>query len=149
MKKAIYLFIVPLISLLISCSSNDGGISTDLVKNQNSADGSGSASDGPKIQFREEMHDFGKLNQGEKVKFSFSFKNVGKSDLIIASASASCGCTVADYPKQPVKPGGEGTIDVSFNSEGRIGFQHKTVTILSNTNPNSIQLSIKANVVEL
>ena len=149
MKKAFYLLLFPLLSLLFSCGSGNDGLSTDLVKNQNSAQGNTNSTEGPKFQFKEDVHDFGRLNQGEKVKFSFRFKNVGNADLIIASASASCGCTVADYPRTPIKPGAEGTIDVSFNSEGKKGFQHKTVTVLANTNPNSIQLSIKAQVVEL
>ena len=148
-RKVIYFLAIPCLSLLFSCGSSTNGISSDLVKNENSADGKVSDSSAAKFEFREETHNFGKLNQGEKVKYSFVFKNVGKSDLVIASASASCGCTIADYPKGPIHSGGEGTIDVSFNSEGKKGMQHKTITILANTNPNSKQLSIQAEVVEL
>ena len=149
MRKLVYLIVIAVSCLLFSCANNNEGVSSDLVKNGNSAQGNATDANAPKFEFKEEMHDFGKLNQGEKVKFSFVFKNSGKSDLIIASASASCGCTIADYPKQPIHPGEEGTIDVSFNSEGRKGIQHKTITVLANTNPNSKQLSIKAEVVEL
>ncbi len=150
MRRFFYILAFPCICLLFfSCGNPDKGISTDIVKNSNSANGKVQDSDAPKFEFKEETHDFGKLNQGEKVKFSFVFKNVGKSDLIIASASASCGCTIADYPKKPIHSGEEGTIDVSFNSEGKKGMQHKTITVLANTNPNSKQLSIKAEVVEL
>ncbi|MBP8042442.1 MAG: DUF1573 domain-containing protein, partial [Bacteroidales bacterium] len=72
-----------------------------------------------------------------------------KSDLIISEAKATCGCTVADYPRTPIKPGAESGISVSFNSEGRKGIQHKTVTLVANTQPSTKVLTIKAEVVNL
>ena len=84
--------------------------------------------------------------QGEKVSYSFKFKNVGKSDLVITDAHASCGCTIADYPKTPIPANGSGTIDVTFNSEGKTGFQSKTITIIANTQPNTKVLVIKAKI---
>ncbi len=98
------------------------------------------------IKFNEMEHDFGKIKQGDKVKYSFKFKNNGKEPLIINSAKGSCGCTVPSYPKEPVAPGAEGVIDVEFNSAGKSGAQTKTVTLNANTDPNPTRLTIKAEV---
>jgi len=64
--------------------------------------------------------------------------------MIISDVKGNCGCTVADFPKTPIKPGGEGTIDVTFNSEGKKGFQSKNITITANTQPNTKVLALKA-----
>ena len=135
--------------MFISCGNSDNSISTDLVNNPNSASGDVDMGKLPVFKFESEEHDFGRISDGEKVSYTFKFKNAGKSDLIISDAKATCGCTVADYPKTPVKPGQESGIVVSFNSEGRKGIQHKTVTVVANTQPNSKVLTIKAEVIEL
>lgn len=101
----------------------------------------------PKIYFYEEKHDFGKITQGQKVSYSYKFKNTGGSDLVITSAQGSCGCTVPNYPKDPIKPGDEGVIDVVFNSEGKSGKNEKTITVITNTNPNTKVLVISANII--
>ena len=77
------------------------------------------------IKFYEETYDFGKISEGEVVTHRFKFKNVGENPLIIKDVKPSCGCTTPNYSKDPVPPGGEGFIDVSFNSKGREGTQHK------------------------
>lgn len=135
--------------LLSACSSNNGEISTDLVNNPNSATGNNDMGNLPVFTFNSEEHDFGRISEGEKVSYTFKFKNTGKSDLIISSAKATCGCTVADYPKTPVKPGEESGIAVSFNSEGKKGIQNKTITLVANTQPNTKVLTIKAEIVVL
>ncbi|MCO5266262.1 MAG: DUF1573 domain-containing protein [Lentimicrobium sp.] len=61
--------------------------------------------------------------------------------------SSSCGCTVPDFPKTPIKPGESHKIDVKFDSEGRRGYQNKTITIVSNTQPNTQVIRIKAEVI--
>jgi len=135
--------------MLSACSNNNDTISTDLVNNPNSATGNNDMSNLPVFKFTSEEHDFGRISEGEKVSYTFKFKNTGKSDLIISSAKATCGCTVADYPKTPIKPGAESGISVSFNSEGRKGIQNKTITVVANTQPNTKVLTIKAEVVIL
>ena len=92
-------------------------------------------------------HDFGKIIQGEIVTYAFKFENTGKSDLLVSAVSASCGCTATKYSKDPVAPGSDGFIQVTFISEGRKGFQNKTVTVLANTQPNKTTLRLKAVVV--
>jgi len=103
---------------------------------------------GAVILFEEEKHDFGNVIQGEKVFYSFKFKNTGVADLIISTARGSCGCTVPTYPRRPIKPGAEGKIDVVFNSENLNGISQKTITVLTNSTPNGIKtLTIKSNVI--
>lgn len=87
------------------------------------------------MKFERGTHDFGKIKQGDIVKYDFKFTNTGKSPLIITSAMASCGCTRPDYPKTPVAPGASGNIHVEFNSAGKMGLQDKQITITANTNP--------------
>lgn len=102
----------------------------------------------PIIDFEEEEHDFGKIVQGEKVTYDFKFTNVGKSNLVISNAAASCGCTVADFPKEPIPPGKSGKITVEFNSEGKSGYTEKTITVVTNCEPNTKILKIKVDIVE-
>lgn len=137
---------------LPSCSSSsDRGeqetIPADVVENPNTASGKGDSSKLPSITFEEMEHDFGKLLQGESVSYTFKFKNTGKSDLLIAEVSTSCGCTVPSYPKTPIKPGEPGEIRVTFTSKGQRGFQSKNILVVSNTQPNTVVLRIKAQVV--
>ncbi|MEZ4887055.1 MAG: DUF1573 domain-containing protein [Chitinophagales bacterium] len=100
------------------------------------------------MTFGEMTHDFGDIQEGDKVTHVFSFTNSGDEPLIINSAKGSCGCTVPDWPKEPIPPGGESQIKVEFNSKGKAGNQTKTVTINANTDPNPTRLTIKAQVAK-
>ncbi|MCB0514589.1 MAG: DUF1573 domain-containing protein [Chitinophagales bacterium] len=99
------------------------------------------------VSFSESEFDFGDIKQGDVVKHTFKFKNTGNEPLIISSAKGSCGCTVPQWPKEPVAPGAEGAIDVEFSSKGKSGNQTKTVTIQANTDPNPTRLTIKSNIL--
>jgi len=142
---ALFTFII--FGFIISCNNNNR-ISTDIVKNPITANGNYDTTSLPRFQFETMSHDFGKIIQGEKVTYSFKFKNIGKSDLVITGASGSCGCTVPSFPKNPIAPGQSGQIDVMFNSEGKKGIQNKTVTVSANTQPNAIILKIKVEIIE-
>jgi hypothetical protein len=143
-----FLFLVLPFILLFSCKSGDRGLlSSDVVNNPNSAKGNSDLSSLPFIKFDEEVHDFGKIIEGETVAYSFKFTNTGKSDLVIADVSTSCGCTVPSYPKAPIRPKEQGVIKVSFNSAGKRGFQSKNIVVVANTQPNSTMIRIKAQVV--
>ena len=100
----------------------------------------------PSFEFTEETHDFGNIQEGEIVEHVFKFTNTGDATLIISSATASCGCTVPVWPKEPIAVGEEGEIQVRFNSKNKPGIQNKTVTITANTYPKINRLKIKANV---
>lgn len=104
------------------------------------------AEDAPKVKFEQEIFDFKQIEQGEKVHFDFKFKNEGKTPLIITNATATCGCTVPEYPSEPVKPGEEGVIKVVFDSHGKMGMQDKVVTITSNANPEMSKLHLVGEV---
>jgi hypothetical protein len=127
----------------------DNAINPSVVDNPVSASANKNSKDNvPVFQFAVASHDFGKIIQGEKVSFAFQFKNIGKGDLVIRAAQGSCGCTVPEFPKEAVKPGEGGIINVTFNSEGREGLQEKTITIISNTMPNTHMLTISGVVVK-
>lgn len=98
------------------------------------------------VSFNKTEHDFGDIKQGDKVNYTFTFKNTGSNDLTIASAQGSCGCTVPEYPKTPIKPGKTGKMKVTFDSAGKTGAQTKTVTIRANTASGIETLKIKANI---
>ena len=107
------------------------------------------AIDGPvsAFNFPVDSHDFGTINEGDVVEHVFKFTNNGEAPLIIENARASCGCTVPNYPKEPIPVGGSGEIQVRFDSKGKPGVQSKTVTITANTNPKTTKIYIKSNVV--
>lgn len=99
------------------------------------------------ISFDETEHNFGRVYEGEQVGWFFKFRNTGSKDLLITNAYASCGCTVPDYIKEPVHPGGEGEIKVVFDSDDRSGIQTKTITVESNAQNNNITLKITAEII--
>ncbi len=113
---------------------------------QSSANNTSSAG-APKFEFTEETHDFGNINEGDVVEHVFKFKNVGNAPLVIQSATATCGCTVPNPPKDPIAPGAENEILVKFNSQSKTGVQNKTITITANTEPSVTRLYIKGNVI--
>jgi hypothetical protein len=145
--KTFRLLILLGLAALISCSHSKTQVPASVVNIPNSASGSYDKSALPKMEFAQVEHDFGKIIQGEKVTYSFKFKNTGNSDLVIAKVSATCGCTASDYPRDPVKPGEEGVIEVSFDSSGKQGFQSKDLTVAANTQPSNTILTIKAIVI--
>lgn len=91
-------------------------------------------------------HNFGDILEGQQVETTFEFTNTGKHDLLIHDCTASCGCTVPDWPKTPVKPGEKGKIKVKFDSTGKSGMNNKTVTVKANVPGGSVELKFKANV---
>ncbi len=100
----------------------------------------------PVMTFAKESHDFGQVNEGDKVVYDFFFTNTGKSALIISSAAATCGCTVPEYPKKPLAPGKTGIIHVVFNTTGKSGMQNKTITLTTNTFKGNEELHLVGNV---
>lgn len=103
----------------------------------------------PSFNFEEELHDFGNIKEGDVVEHVFAFVNDGDAPLIISNAKATCGCTVPEWPKEPIPVGGKGEIKVRFNSKKKPGIQNKTVTLTANTWPTTKRIRIKANVEKL
>ncbi len=123
-RKAISVLAITAV-LLTSCKKNDGI---------------------PVMTFNEKEHDFGTINEGDKVETVFEFTNTGGGDLLITKAVGSCGCTVPEYPKEAIKEGEKGTIKVSFNSHNKHGKQNKNVTLTTNTKNGAEIIKIKADV---
>ena len=89
-------------------------------------------------------HDFGTVKQDSENKYVFTFTNTGKEPMIIESATGSCGCTVPNYPKAPIPPGGKGEIEVIYKPGKQENAQQKTVTVVANTEPKETTLRINA-----
>ncbi|HTO15869.1 MAG TPA: DUF1573 domain-containing protein [Edaphocola sp.] len=103
---------------------------------------------GPKIEFKKVKHDYGTVKQGADGTCTFEFKNTGKKPLIISNAQASCGCTVPEWPKQPIAPHKTAVIKVKYDTN-RTGPINKSVTITSNaTNEPTKVLQIVGTVTQ-
>ena len=103
------------------------------------------------IVFDKESHDFGNVKKGATVEHTFRFTNIGKEKLVVEFASGSCGCTVPDYPKNPIAPGEMGEIKVVYTAkeDKEIGLEdQQEVTIIANTEPPVSLVTITAKVVE-
>ena len=125
---------------------NDGEVTTEDVNNPLTAEGNADMSELPQFQFDVKEYDFGTIIQGEKVSYTFTFKNTGKSELIINNVKTSCGCTSPKWSKEPIGPGKSGQIEVIFDSHGRNGEQNKTIKVFANTQPKTEELRITCNI---
>ena len=123
MKHFVTLMIVAVFLSMTACNQH-----TDK-KNEKTSDTQGKH---PVMAFTETVHDFGNMVRGEIVKYKFHFKNVGNADLRIFHVQTTCGCTVGKYPQEAIPPGGEGDLDVTFNSTFKEGYQDKSIMIVAN-----------------
>ncbi|WP_192822436.1 DUF1573 domain-containing protein [Rufibacter sp. LB8] len=167
-KQFIVLMLAAGSFMTVSCEKTTTEETTTTVTDQNSANGSAAAPaandpatnpnvagqeavnpNGPKpvMTFKESEHDFGNIKDNQKVQHTFSFTNTGQAPLIIESATATCGCTVPEWPKEPIAPGASGNIKVEFDPAGKSGQQSKQITITANTDPQINQVTIKTNIV--
>lgn len=156
MKRA--LSIIPLLLLLQlgACGSDNQSpandrkdlLPTSLVHNPQSANGMDTAVTGslPVLELADTVYHFGNLTDGERVEHKFAFRNAGGGPLIISGAEGSCGCTVADYPREPIPPGASSTLKVVFNSAGKQGHVEKSVLVTSNSATGNRHLYIQAEV---
>lgn len=151
------LFAVVALISAISCKENDHTTDIKLDKDNMivaQEEGPGEAvevkkpmmkaADYPKIEIENPDFDFGTINQGDKVSHVFKFTNTGKNDLIIINAQATCGCTIPEWTKTPIKAGENGEVKIIFNSEGKVGLQEKTVTLTTNTLLGNEKINFKA-----
>jgi hypothetical protein len=93
-------------------------------------------------------HDFGKIPDTAPVETKFVITNTGDKPLLVTNAQGSCGCTVPEYPKEPLAPGESRDMKVSFNPNGKEGVNNKTVTITANTEPATTIINIKSDVTK-
>ena len=102
----------------------------------------------PVIEYDKTEHDFGKINEADgRVTTVFTFKNSGMTPLVLNNVRASCGCTTPKWTKEPVAPGEEGQITVTYNPNGRPGHFNKTITVTSNAKTSTTKLHIKGEVI--
>ena len=145
--KKVFLSIMCL-SILAACTNQNSTGSKNPTETQEIATVAAvDTANSPVFKFEKEVYDFGEIKDGEIVSYDFKFKNIGNSPLIISSATATCGCTIPEYPKEPVAPGAEGLIRVVFNSAGKAGMQNKIISITANTVPSLTELNILGNVL--
>jgi hypothetical protein len=129
---------------------NKNLLPTDLVNNPRSAAGTDTTAlnEMAEMQFRDTVHDFGAIKEGESVTYDFEFTNTGKKPLVISNAAGSCGCTVADFPREPMAPGKSSVVKVQFSSIGKHGHQEKSVSLTTNSKRGTHVLYIKGDVQE-
>ena len=122
MQKVLFFAVA---ALALSCHSLD----------QRGPGGAVVVKDSTQVQVLDSAYNFGKATEGDKVDFSFRFRNIGTKPLIIQNATASCGCTKPSWPQEPIPPGGTGSIKAEFNTEGRLGPAFKLIRVVSNASP--------------
>jgi hypothetical protein len=98
-----------------------------------------------KIEFETTEHDFGTIPQGGDGTYEFVFKNTGKAPLLLANVRSSCGCTIPEWPKNPIKKGDKARIKVSYNTRITGSFS-KSISVYSNADKVPVVLVIKGKV---
>ena len=129
MKRSIFFIVISLVFYCCGNSDQKTASNNDPVVVTNTTDTSNLTT----IQWIDSIKNLGRINEGQKLEIAFRFKNTGDKPLIIESVRPGCGCTVADYPKEPIAPGGEGEITGSFDSQGRENLQRKEIAVTANT----------------
>lgn len=109
----------------------------DIIRNPVSADTPQDTVNVAEMTFEQEVHDFGEVEEGAVVEHVFTFANTGKVPLVISGARSTCGCTVPEWPRDPVPPGEQGEILVRFNTKNKRSQQSKPITITANTYPST------------
>lgn len=135
--------------LLLACVNASENVSSSEVENAATASGNYDPEAQPAFEWTEVEHNYGTIKDGDVVEHTFTFKNVGKGNLIISDVKASCGCTIPEWSKEPVRPGSGGEIKVKFDSSNKAGGDMeviKTVTVVANTNPNKVTLKLVGKV---
>ena len=121
----------------------EGGSNADLVRNPASASQPPDTSQLARITYAETEFDFGQATEGDIVEHRFKFTNTGKVPLTILKARSSCGCTIPEYPEEPIPPGGTGEITAKFNTEGKHNEQKKIIHVTANTYPSETSVLLK------
>jgi len=138
------LWLIPACNNASTNSSQDGKIDSQDIQNPATLEKDAAEGKYPVMTFDITTHDFGTIDEGAKVEYSFKFTNTGNADLIITNANSTCGCTIPSYPTKPIAPGASDYITVVFNSRGKRNNVHKEVTIIANTKPNTNFITITA-----
>jgi Protein of unknown function (DUF1573) len=153
MKNYIFFTIIVFTFLSAACGGKKGEAvqeirtvasgNADLVRNPVSAEQPLDTNLLARIVFEESTHNFGEVKEGKIVAYNFKFKNTGKVPLNILRARSSCGCTVPEWPKEPIAPGETGEISAKFNTEGKTEKQKKLIYVTANTYPNEVSVALE------
>lgn len=103
---------------------------------------------GAKIVFSGVSYDFGDIIQGDRVEHVFEFVNEGTEPLILSDVRTTCGCTVPEWPREPLAPGATASLKVVFNSTGKMGIQNKVITVMSNATNSPARVKIVTNILK-
>ena len=131
-----FLFLV-LVIIFFSCNAKRNDKVVDDLSKQTTT-----------VEVIDTSYNFGTIKEGEKVQYSYRFKNTGRYPLVINDATASCGCTVPEKPDKPILSGDTGFIKVVFDSKGKSNHVVKTITITSNANPPFRELLLNGDVIK-
>ena len=96
----------------------------------------------PEAKFVEKGKQLNEVKEGTIVRTVYYFTNTGNADLLLNRVAPSCGCTVAEYPKYPIKPGAKDSIVATFDTHDRPGYQAKGINIESNAGPINLVFEI-------
>ena len=102
---------------------------------------------GQEIWFEEYMHDYGTIQKDSDGTWTFKFKNLGDQAIVINRVRSTCGCTVPEWPREPIEPGDTGTITVRYNTASTGTFL-KSVVVYSTAANSPVKLQIKGKVTD-
>jgi hypothetical protein len=146
MKRLGYLLLLAVLTTSCQNRKNEKNGSTSLGEYKPPVEAV--IKDSTTVELIDSVYDFKTIKEGDKVEFNFRFKNTGKNPLVILDVMASCGCTVPEKPEKPIKPGEIGIIKAVFNSKGKVGPNHKSLTVRSNVYPPGFPaLELKGEVI--
>jgi hypothetical protein len=99
------------------------------------------------LKFKDKVHRFGKTDEGVQLEFAYRFVNIGDAPLIFHKYQVACTCTIVVFPEAPVLPGEEGLVLVQFDSNGKIAYQDREITIYSNSLKSPHKIRFTVNVI--
>ncbi len=153
MNKIILGFLsISFLTCLLACNESNASKANrkskfhDIIHNPTTAEPTSESEDIPILNAPETEFVFGKIKQGDVVSHEFKISNTGRRNLIILDSQSSCGCTVSEYPEEPLPPQATSYVKVTFDSKGKSGIQEKKVMIYSNTTPNETIFVLKGEV---
>lgn len=135
MKRILTFAFLAAMTFTISCSQ------TSQANNKVDID-----AQGPIIKFENLEHDFGTIENGADGSCKFVFSNTGTEPIVLSNVQSSCGCTIPQWPKEPIAPGASSSIDVKYDTK-RTGVFSKSITVTSNGSEAPIVLKIKGTVL--
>lgn len=149
----LFLFLSALLWGACQNDSGDGvreirssGPNSELIRNPATANMPLDTNKLARITYLEPEFEFGEVDEGDVIVHEFQFKNTGQVPLTILNARSSCGCTIPEWPKDQIAPGGTGVIKARFNTEGKQNIQRKAIYITANTYPNETKVLLKGKV---